>query len=85
MIMYTLIQWLFNTTYSHHGYKPTLIVPSFNTLYGRRSFSVAGPRLFNKLPAHITAASTVDLFKREMKTFMFTLSRYELDKLLVVS
>ena len=71
--------------YSHHGYKPTLIVPSFNTLYGRRSFSVAGPRLFNKLPAHITSASTVDLFKREMKTFLFKLSRYELDKLLVVS
>ena len=71
--------------YSHHGYKPTLIVPSFNTLYGRRSFSVAGPRLFNKLPAHITAASTVDLFKREMKTFLFKLSLYELDKMLMVN
>ena len=73
------LQDMFN--YSHHGHRPMLIVPTFNTQYGRRSFGVTGPRLFNRLPAHVTSATTVDLFKSEMKTYLFKLSLYELDKL----
>ena len=68
--------------YCHHGHKPMLIVPAFNTLYGRRSFSVTGPRLFNRLPTDVTSATNVDLFKVAMKTFLFRSSIYDIDRLL---
>ena len=67
--------------YSHHGQKPTLIVPSFNTQYGKRSFSVMGPRLFNKLPVNVTSADSVDVFKSSLKTFLFKLAPGEADNL----
>jgi len=68
--------------YCHHGHKPMLIVPAFNTQYGRRSFSVTGPRLFNRLPTDVTSATNVDLFKGAMKTFLFKSSLYDVDRLL---
>jgi endonuclease/exonuclease/phosphatase (EEP) superfamily protein YafD len=68
--------------YCHHGHKPMLIVPAFNTQYGRRSFSVTGPRLFNRLPTDVTSATNVDLFKGAMKTFLFKTSLYDVDRLL---
>ena len=79
----TYLQDMFK--YCHYGYKPKLIVPLFNTQYGKRSFSVAGPRLFNKLPVHVTSANTVDLFKAAMKTFLFELSPYDLNILFGVN
>ena len=35
-------------------------------------FSVAAPRLWNKLPFEIRACSDVNLFKSKLKTFLFT-------------
>ena len=39
--------------------------------YGQRAFSVAAPRLWNKLPFEIRACSNVDHFKSQLKTFLF--------------
>ena len=39
--------------------------------YGQRAFSVAAPRLWNKLPFEIRACSDVNLFKSKLKTFLF--------------
>ena len=39
--------------------------------YGQRAFSVAAPRLWNKLPFEIRACSDVNLFKSKVKTFLF--------------
>ena len=46
--------------------------PNFNMkTYGQRAFSVAAPRLWNKLPFEIQACSDVDIFKSKLKTFLF--------------
>ena len=39
--------------------------------YGDRSFCVAGPREWNKLPLALMAVSTVDSFKLKLKTYLF--------------
>ena len=39
--------------------------------YGQQAFSVAAPRLWNKLPFEIRACSDVNLFKSKLKTFLF--------------
>ena len=45
--------------------------PNFNMkTYGQRAFSVAAPRLWNKLPFEIRACSDVNLFKSKLKTFL---------------
>ena len=38
--------------------------------YGDRAFSVVGPKLWNKLPSSIKAASSVNSFKKALKTHM---------------
>ena len=40
-------------------------------LYGDRSFSVAGPRLWNALPDDIRLCQSLDTFKRMLKTHLF--------------
>ena len=46
--------------------------PNFNMkTYGQQAFSVAAPRLWNKLPFEIRACSDVNLFKSKLKTFLF--------------
>ena len=39
--------------------------------YGQREFTVAAPRLWNKLSLEIRACSDVNLFKSKLKTFLF--------------
>ena len=41
---------------------------------GDRSFLVAGPRLWNTLPQHITSASSLQIFKSRLKTYLFSTS-----------
>ena len=49
-----------------------LVVPRVTKhTFTARSFSVCGLILWNGLPADITAAPTVDQFKRKLKTHMF--------------
>ena len=45
--------------------------PNFNIkTHGQWAFSVAAPRLWNKLPFEIRACSDVNLFKSKLKTFL---------------
>jgi len=39
--------------------------------YGRRAFSYAGPHAWNSLPEHLRQTTSIDLFKRSLKTFLF--------------
>ena len=49
-----------------------LVKPYFNlNSYGKRAFSVAAPKLWNNLPEDIKSASSIDDFKRKLKTFLF--------------
>lgn len=41
--------------------------------YGDRSFSIAAPREWNRLPDHIRNAPTVQCFKSRLKTYLFNL------------
>ena len=68
-------------TYAHHGYTPKLIVPSFNTKFGKRSFSVIAPRLYNNLPLNLKLADLKN-FKVQLKTFLFILPSSDVEKLL---
>ena len=67
--------------YSHHGHTLKLIVPSYNTAYGKRSFGSIGPRLFNRLPSSVTTSPSIATFKASLKTYLFNISSYELEKL----
>ena len=46
--------------------------PRYNmTSYGRRAFSYAGPHAWNSLPEHLQQTTSIELFKRSLKTFLF--------------
>jgi hypothetical protein len=49
-----------------------LVVPPVRlATVGSRSFSAAGPRVWNSLPGHVTAAATLATFRRLLKTHLF--------------
>ena len=39
--------------------------------HGERAFSFCGPKLWNDLPSSIKQATSVDIFKKDLKTFLF--------------
>ena len=41
---------------------------------GDRAFAVAAPRLWNSLPLHIRAAQSLNIFKSQLKTHLFSLA-----------
>jgi len=42
-------------------------------MFGRRAFSVAGPAAWNSLPDYLRdPARSVDSFRRDLKTFLFS-------------
>ena len=46
--------------------------PRYNmTSYGRRAFSYAGPHAWNSLPERLRRTTSIELFKRSLKTFLF--------------
>ena len=45
---------------------------NFNKIYGQRAFSVCAPVLWNDLPFKIKTARSVDSFKRNLKTYLYT-------------
>ena len=49
----------------------TFSVPPFRSRYGDIMFSVAGPRLWNSLPAELKKTSCLVTFKRLLKTHLF--------------
>ena len=52
-----------------------LVVPHTKTkTHGEAAFSHYGPKLWNSLPENIRTAETVDVFKRRLKTHLFSLA-----------
>src|SRR6218665_2578565 len=49
-----------------------LLVRRMRTRFGDRAFSAAGPRCWNKLPAALRAADSIDSFKTGLKTYLFS-------------
>lgn len=52
--------------------------PRFYKEAGRRAFVNCAPRLYNAIPANIKMAETVDVFKKRLKTYLFT-EAYDLE------
>eukprot|EP00745_Piridium_sociabile_P004237 TRINITY_DN12507_c0_g1_i3.p1 TRINITY_DN12507_c0_g1~~TRINITY_DN12507_c0_g1_i3.p1 ORF type:complete len:128 (-),score=15.14 TRINITY_DN12507_c0_g1_i3:89-472(-) len=50
-----------------------LQIPSVRTkTYGQRSFSFQGPSVWNKLPLSLRHSTSLQSFKRDLKTHLFT-------------
>jgi len=49
-----------------------LLVPSYQrSTIGRRAFPIAGARVWNALPSHVTSAPSLAVFGRRLKTELF--------------
>ena len=42
------------------------------TKLGERAFSYAGPAAWNRLPQNIRASTSLNVFKRKLKTHLYT-------------
>ena len=47
-----------------------LVEPKFNSVYGARAFSRAGPKLWNNLPLHVRMENDTTSFKKLLKSFL---------------
>jgi hypothetical protein len=52
----------------------TLQIPFARTSLGKRAFSVAGPRLWNSLPASVRSADSLLTFRSRLKTYLFSVA-----------
>ena len=61
--------------YKSHNCRPQdfllLETKRVNTKYGKRTFSYAGPKLWNALPLHVRTEEKIETFKRQVKTLLF--------------
>jgi len=55
----------------HSSGAVTCVIPWSRTRLGDRSFDVAGPRLWNKLPALLRSSDSLCQLRRQLKTFLF--------------
>ena len=49
-----------------------LLEPRSNFDMGFRAFERCAPRIYNKLPSDIKDCVRIDLFKKKLKTYLFT-------------
>ena len=65
----------FDVSFKSHNCRPIdflkLNLLYANTQYGKRTFKYCAPRLRNELPLELRTASTIDKFKKDLKTFLF--------------
>ena len=64
--------------YVSHGESFRLNIPTVKTKIGSRALSVIGPKVFNSLPKSIRNADTIEIFKRDLKTYLFNLHDHQL-------
>ena len=51
-----------------------LHVPKTRIDIGDRAFSVCGPRIWNNLPLNLQTAPSLELFKKQLKTYLFNVN-----------
>ena len=47
------------------------VVPRTRLVFGRRSFTVAGPSIWNSLPPHVHNSLSETVFRSKLKTYLF--------------
>ena len=78
LLMYKVIRGMCNMTLTYKNFngRPSdylmLETPNFKTKYGRRTFEYNGSRLWNALPLNIRVVEEVEVFKKLVKTLLFT-------------
>ena len=45
---------------------------STTTTFGDRAFSVCAPKLWNNLPSDVKSSPSIDIFKKKLKTYLFS-------------
>ena len=45
---------------------------SRTTTFGDRAFSVCAPKLWNNLPTDVKSSPSIDIFKKKLKTYLFS-------------
>ena len=62
--------------YKQHNCRPNddyLLETTYaKTNYGKRTFDYVGPRLWNALPKEVREMANIELFKKQVKTILFT-------------
>jgi hypothetical protein len=53
---------------------PVLLVPSTRTLARERAFLIAAAQVWNSLPSDVTSSTSLSVFRRRLKTCLFSLS-----------
>ena len=67
-----LLQPLSHTRTLRSSSKNDLKIPrSHSVTYGDRCFSIAAPKLWNRLPLKLKCADNLNAFKRDLKTHLF--------------
>ena len=67
-----LLTWYAPTRHLRSSDQCLLAVPKSKLKsYGDKSFQVAAPKAWNDLPFHLRSASSLDMFKRNLKTYLF--------------
>ena len=56
--------------------KDRLVIPRTRQTFASRSFSMAAPTLWNRLPNHIKDSNNLDIFKKNLKTFLFANGKF---------
>ena len=57
-----------------------LYVPRIKSDYGKRTFRYYAPSVYNKLPNHLRTTDNVASFKKNLKTYLFSLA-YDMENL----
>ena len=67
-----IIKYTPNRAFRSTSSKNLLVVPPSRTKgYGDRAFSVCGPKLWNNLPESLRHETKLELFKKNLKTYLF--------------
>ena len=72
---YLASQLKFKTTVRDFRHYDNLLLEeprSHSTKMGDRSFSIYAPKLWNQIPYNIRSSSSTDIFKNQLKTYMFS-------------
>ena len=78
LLVFKVVRGMCNMTLTYKNFngRPNdylmLKTPNFKTKYGKRTFEYNGSRLWNALPVNIRVVEDIDLFKKLVKTLLFT-------------
>ena len=75
LFYYIYLCELFSDHFAGSGRTSQLSIPKSH-LNCTRAFEMAGPKLWNSLPGSIRDSHSIDIFKRQLKTHLFTHSYY---------